>query len=78
MEEPIVMSKMVLHTIMVTSMCAKLIDNNGSIKISFINLYFLTITIIIESARAISKLSNISLLERYTLLPTKDNTDVGG
>ena len=78
MEEPIVMSKMVLHTRMVTNMCAKLMDNNGSIIISFINLYFLIITIIIESARAISKLNNISLLERYILLPTKDNTDVGG
>ena len=78
MEDPILMSKMILHTIMVTNICVKLMDNKGSIKISFINLYFLIITIIIESARAISKLNNISLLERYILLPTKDNTDVGG
>ena len=53
-------------------------DNNGSIIISLINLYFLSIIIIIESARAISKLKNINLLEMNILLPTKDNTDVGG
>ncbi|SVA48470.1 uncharacterized protein METZ01_LOCUS101324, partial [marine metagenome] len=52
-------------------------DNNGSIIISLINLYFLSIIIIIESARAISKLKNISLLEMNILLPTKDNIDVG-
>jgi hypothetical protein len=53
-------------------------DNNGSIIISLINLYFLSITIIVESASAISKLNIISLLEMNILLPTKDNIDVGG
>ena len=78
MEDPILISKMVLHKIMVTNMWAKLMDNNGSIIISWINLYFLSITIIIESASAISKLNIISLLEMNILLPTKDNIDVGG
>jgi len=53
-------------------------DNSGSIIISFINLYFLSITIIIESTSAIIKLNIISLLEMNILLLTKDNIDVGG
>ena len=70
-DEPILISNIVLHTIIVTNMWAKLIDNKGSINMSFINLYFLSSTIIIDRRRAIIKLDIINLLE---MIPGEDIT----
>ena len=69
---------MVLHTKIVTNMCAKLIDNNGSIMISFIILYLLSKTIMIDSTSAMNKLNIISLPEMISLLPTFDAIEIGG